>query len=85
MSPDTDRGRRVRAARIRKGYDRQVELARAIGYSQQMISKAETGYNFSIEFAAALMHALDMTFEYMIGEETMNRIRGKGDPNAEPC
>jgi len=79
MSPDAERGRRIRAARIRRGIDRQQDLADKMGYSQEMVSFAEKGGDFSFDFALKLMCALGITIEYLAGKQ-------EGLPSdAKPC
>ena len=78
MTPNIERGRRVKAARIRKGYNRQTDLARKTGISQQSISRIERGHNVRIDIFLPLMQTLDITLDYLIGS-------GKCGPDAEPC
>lgn len=78
MAPNIERGRRVKAARIRKGFNKQADLAQKTGISQQTISRIECGANVRIDAFLRLMHALDITLEYLLGERN-------GAPDAEPC
>lgn len=77
MSPDIERGKRIKLARINRGYERQQDLADKIGYSQEMISFAENGGDFSFDFGIRLMRALDITIEYILGEKAMLYLKKK--------